>query len=118
MRVLPDGRMAAREGARYLGVTEKSLANWRSDGRGPRFLKRMGRIWYRQEWLDEWLEKGDRVLSLVHAKPRAKRTYTPPLGAENPVPIRIADVCTITRHRHRTGVVTDESEQDGNGGER
>ena len=32
VRVLPDGRMAAREGARYLGVTEKSLANWRSDG--------------------------------------------------------------------------------------
>lgn len=41
-----------KQAASFLGVAPKTLANWRSQGRGPRFC-RLGRaIAYRQEDLD------------------------------------------------------------------
>ena len=52
--VLPDGRMDARNAAEYLGFSEKTLAQYRSRGTGPRFVKR-GRIFYFKEDLDAWI---------------------------------------------------------------
>ncbi|MCC6789098.1 MAG: helix-turn-helix domain-containing protein [Hyphomonadaceae bacterium] len=41
-----------RQAASFLGVAPKTLANWRSQGKGPKFC-RLGRaIGYRQEDLD------------------------------------------------------------------
>jgi predicted DNA-binding transcriptional regulator AlpA len=41
-----------RQAASFLGVAPKTLANWRSQGKGPKFC-RLGRaIAYRQEDLD------------------------------------------------------------------
>jgi hypothetical protein len=37
--------------AEYLGVKPKSLANWRSEGRGPAYLKIGGRVLYEIEEL-------------------------------------------------------------------
>jgi len=43
------------EAATYLKYQVKTLANLRSMGGGPPYLKRRGRIFYRTEDLDSWL---------------------------------------------------------------
>ncbi len=56
--VLPDGRMDPPNAGIYLGRSEKTLAQWRSRGTGPKFIKR-GRVWYRRSDLDSWLAGGE-----------------------------------------------------------
>ena len=53
--LFPDGRLDAKNAARYLGLKEKTLAMMRGQGTGPRFIKR-GRIFYYKEDLDAWLK--------------------------------------------------------------
>ena len=53
--VLPDGRMDTRNAAIYIGLAEKTMAMMRCDGKGPEYIK-MGKIFYFQEKLDEWVE--------------------------------------------------------------
>jgi hypothetical protein len=55
--VLPDGRMDTKNAARYLGLSEKTLAMMRSAGVGPAFVKR-GRVFYFQDDLDAWIHAG------------------------------------------------------------
>ena len=38
-----------------LGITRDTLGRWRKDGRGPRFVKRGGRIVYPSRKLERWL---------------------------------------------------------------
>ena len=66
--VLPDGRLDARSAAAYLGLSEKTLAMKRSEGTGPRFVKR-GRIFYFIHDLDDWIGSG-RVSSTAQAAHR------------------------------------------------
>ena len=54
-----DGRMDASNAADYLGFSKKTLAMKRSEGNGPKYIKR-GRIFYFREDLDEWLKEGRR----------------------------------------------------------
>jgi hypothetical protein len=42
------------EASAYLRVAERTLANWRTKGEGPRFLKLGGRVFYSTEELDRW----------------------------------------------------------------
>jgi predicted DNA-binding transcriptional regulator AlpA len=55
--VLPDGRMDTQNAAAYLGLSVKTLAMWRSQGIGPKFLK-LGKVFYYREDLDAWLKSG------------------------------------------------------------
>jgi len=55
--VLPDGRMDTKNAATYCGLSTKTLAMWRSQGTGPKFLK-LGRVFYYREDLDVWLKSG------------------------------------------------------------
>ena len=55
--VLPDGRMDTSNAARYVGLSEKTMAMKRSDGTGPPYVKR-GRVFYFREDLDHWLREG------------------------------------------------------------
>jgi hypothetical protein len=55
--VLPDGRLDARNAAAYLGLSEKTLAMFRSAGAGPPFVK-LGKIFYFKDDLDEWIRSG------------------------------------------------------------
>ena len=64
--LLPDGRLSAANAATYLGLSPKTLATWRVQGRGPAFVKR-GRIFYYKEDLDAWIRKG-RVSSTAQAR--------------------------------------------------
>ena len=52
--------------ARYIGCSEKTLANMRSQGIGPAFVKR-GRVFYYQDDVDAWLRAG-RVISSAQAR--------------------------------------------------
>ncbi len=63
----PDNRLDAKNSALYLGLRPKTLAMWRSDGKGPRFIKR-GRIFYFKEDLDKWLNEQGRFISTQQAK--------------------------------------------------
>ncbi|MCP3719125.1 helix-turn-helix domain-containing protein [Paraburkholderia sp. CNPSo 3281] len=57
LNVLPDGRIDTKGAATYTGYTVKTLAMWRSQGKGPPFVKR-GRVWYFIADLDAWLREG------------------------------------------------------------
>lgn len=64
--IFPDGRMDVKNAARYLGLKEKTLAMFRSNGAGPKFIKR-GRIFYFKEDLDAWLNAEGRLVSTSQA---------------------------------------------------
>jgi hypothetical protein len=60
VRVLPDGRMTAKDAAAYLGVEAQTAAEWRWRGVGPRWIKmagkgKGGRIFYFKRDLDAYL---------------------------------------------------------------
>jgi hypothetical protein len=46
----------ARGAAERLFVSERTLSNWRYQGRGPAYLKVGGKIVYRIAVLEAWLE--------------------------------------------------------------
>jgi predicted DNA-binding transcriptional regulator AlpA len=64
--VLPDGRMDPKNASTYCGLSVKTLAMKRCNGTGPKFVK-LGRIFYFQEDLDEWLRR-NRVVSTAQAQ--------------------------------------------------
>lgn len=55
--VLPDGRMDAKNAARYCGLSVKTMAMKRCEGTGPRFVKQ-GRVFYFRDDLDTWMRQG------------------------------------------------------------
>ena len=67
--IYPDGRLNTVNAARYLGLKEKTLAMMRSDGSGPKFIKR-GRIFYFKDDLDAWLNAAGRHTSTAQANIR------------------------------------------------
>ena len=60
VRVLPDGRMPPRSAAAYIYSSEKTLATWRCEGRGPRWVRTPGtrKIFYYQKDLDRFIRDG------------------------------------------------------------
>ena len=54
--ILPDGRMDTANTAKYIGRKQKTLAQWRLMGRGPRYVK-AGRIYYFKSDVDDWLNQ-------------------------------------------------------------
>lgn len=69
--VFPDGRMDTQNAAAYCGLSTKTLAMKRCDGTGPKYVK-LGRIFYFQENLDEWLG-GQRFISTTQSGKKTKR---------------------------------------------
>lgn len=66
----PDGRMDTKNTSKYLGLAEKTLAMMRSNGTGPKFVKR-GRVFYFQVDVDAWMNSHGRHTSTAQAKHRA-----------------------------------------------
>ena len=62
----PDGRMDTKNTSNYLGLSEKTLAMMRCQGKGPKFIKR-GRIFYFRDDVDIWLNADGRLTSTVQA---------------------------------------------------
>jgi excisionase family DNA binding protein len=48
-----------REAAEYLGCSPKTLQNWRSSGKGPRFVRIGGKIAYDFADLDAFIREGE-----------------------------------------------------------
>lgn len=63
----PDGRLDTENAARFLGLSPKTLAIMRSEGRGPSFIKQ-GRIFYYLDDLQAWMERQPRVQSCAQAR--------------------------------------------------
>jgi hypothetical protein len=63
----PDGRLDTDNAARFLGLSSKTLAIMRSNGTGPRFVKR-GRVFYYLEDLQAWVCEKPRVRSSEQAR--------------------------------------------------
>lgn len=55
VRILPDGRLSRRDAATYLGVKEKTLAQWASQGRGPPSVHVGNRVFYFRDELDRFI---------------------------------------------------------------
>ena len=55
VRITPDGRLTRRDAAAYLGTAEKTLAQWSSEGRGPRLCRVGGRVFYFKSDLDAFI---------------------------------------------------------------
>ena len=55
VRVLPDGRMTRHDAARYIGVEDKTLANWGLIGKGPPSVLVGGRRFYYLTKLDAFI---------------------------------------------------------------
>jgi len=47
------------EASRYLRRSVSRLNNWRSEKKGPDYLKLEGRVFYRREQLDEFLKAAE-----------------------------------------------------------
>lgn len=47
VRATPDGRLTRKEAAKYLGLAENTLANWKSRGEGPKPMRLGRRVFYR-----------------------------------------------------------------------
>ncbi len=65
VRVLPDGRMDRLNAAKYLGRAPKTLAMWALEGKGPRWVKVGGRIFYYRDALDAFIRGGAAVCWLL-----------------------------------------------------
>ena len=65
--VLPDGRLDTANAALFLGLSQKTLAIMRSNGTGPKFVKR-GRVFYFLDDLRTWLGEQPRVSSTAQAR--------------------------------------------------
>ena len=55
VHILPDGRMNTKSAVSYTGFSYRTLANYRTKGNGPKFIK-LGVVWYYKKDLDDWLE--------------------------------------------------------------
>ncbi len=55
VRVLPDGRMARKDAAKYLGRAEKTLAMWEMESKGPPSVLVGGRRFYFKDALDAFI---------------------------------------------------------------
>jgi len=52
--MLDDRYLTAIQASVRTGIPKNTLARWRTDGKGPRFVKRGGRILYAAKDLEAW----------------------------------------------------------------
>ncbi len=71
----PDPLLTAKEAARYLNYSPRTLESWRQTGLGPVYIAGSSRsIRYRKSALDQWLaERERRSTSDVRAQPDVAR---------------------------------------------
>ena len=58
LKILHDGRMGREEAARYLGMKPQTLAKWVTQGKGPRYVRVGGRVFYFKADLDSFIQEG------------------------------------------------------------
>lgn len=58
-RPMAKGLLASKEAASILGLSERTLANWRTQGRGPKFQKLGSRVGYLRTDLKKYLKANE-----------------------------------------------------------
>src|ERR1022692_140266 len=91
---LRDGLLSPQELAHNLGLSPATLADWRSEKRGPAYLKVGRRIWYPKHHVRSWL--ADQLQETNNATQRAKRDLALPLQTGRP---RIQRNDRLGRHK-------------------
>ncbi|MEA9885345.1 helix-turn-helix domain-containing protein [Xanthomonas campestris pv. raphani] len=66
---LPTSRLKCPAAAAYLGLSSSALDKMRHEGRGPRYLKIGGRVFYRQADLDAYLDAS--IVETTESRARA-----------------------------------------------
>lgn len=62
--IYPDGRLDAKNASIYVGLSVKTLAQFRCLGKGPKFLNPTGgRVFYYKDDLDAWINRFGRAAS-------------------------------------------------------
>lgn len=54
---LANDALTPRQLEEQTGFTTNTLATWRSRGRGPKYVKIMGRVYYPKSDVQAWLEE-------------------------------------------------------------
>lgn len=67
VQMFPDGRLDRQNAALYTGFSVKTLAMHASAGTGPGYQKIGGRVFYRLQDLDAWLNSFPVVRSTAQA---------------------------------------------------
>lgn len=62
----PEPLASGVEVAEMLGIPEKTLTQWRSDGKGPRYLKVGRYVRYRWSEVNEWLSTREADPTAAH----------------------------------------------------
>jgi hypothetical protein len=57
--VNPDPLHGCKAAAVYIGSNTRTMANWRSQGKGPDYVKIGGVVKYRQSSLDRFIKAGE-----------------------------------------------------------
>src|ERR1017187_6944458 len=52
---LRDGLLSPEDLAQNLGLSPATLADWRSQGKGPAYLKAGRRVWYPRDHVEHWM---------------------------------------------------------------
>src|SRR5438270_421476 len=52
------GWLDVEQAAKLLGKEVQTIANWRSQGKGPKYTKSGGTVRYRREWIAEYVYSG------------------------------------------------------------
>jgi hypothetical protein len=66
--VHPDGRLDRKNAALYLGCAPKTLADWAMKGKGPKYVKLGGKIFYFTEDLKSWIAEQPRHQGTARSK--------------------------------------------------
>lgn len=55
---MTDKKLTTEEAAEYLGYSAGTIENWRRENpyKGPKYYKPMGKVFYFEQDLKEWLE--------------------------------------------------------------
>lgn len=72
VQIFPDGRMNVINAAAYLGVSPKSLACYRSQGRGLAFTKLGKLCFYHRADLDAWIAANRATSTAEHRANKRK----------------------------------------------
>jgi predicted DNA-binding transcriptional regulator AlpA len=60
---LRESLLSPEDLAQNLGLSPATLADWRSQGKGPAYLKAGRRIWYPKTHVDRWIQSQIRETS-------------------------------------------------------
>jgi len=60
VKAFPDGRLDTKNASKYIGLSERTMAQLRWRGKGPKYIKR-GLVFYFLKDLDAWLKEGEAI---------------------------------------------------------